>query len=173
MKIIARGYSLIEVVIYIALVVVVGGITAALTTQMILAVGRARASSVAVDGARRAIEVMTREIVEADLVYANSTGVNQLSIRTSKGLNEDSVLPYVYVDYFVVDGVLYRHQQGEVYPISSDTMNVVSLTPTILYDGEAVSVAVTTEFNTDRSDLREQSAVTLHSTITTRSYAND
>lgn len=173
MRTLPKGYSLIEVIIYTALVVVVGGVTTALTLQMVLSVGRARASSMAIDGARQALDMMTRDISQADLVYTGSTSSNQLSIRTTNGLSDDDVLPYVYVDYFVNNGILYRHTQGQTVAVSSDSVTVSDLSPVILYDGEAVSVSLSSTYNTGRDDLREQSEVTLHSTVTTRSYANN
>lgn len=165
------GYSLIEVVVYTALVVVVGGVTAALTMQMVQSVGRSRASLTALDNARRAMDVMTREVSYADSIYEPTTdSSSQLSVQTKHGLNEGDPWPYTYVDYFVVDGKLYEKRESGISQITSDNVVVDNFTITSLNNNSAVNIILTVHYLTTRSDLQQQSTVTLHSLIALRSY---
>lgn len=168
---IRKGYSLVEVVIYTALVVVVGGITATLTLQMVLSIGRTRASLTALDNARRAMDIITRDVAYGDSVYDATTGVNQLSIKTRNGIDEAVLpLPYTFIDYFLDNGTLYKHREGGVEQITSNNVVVTDFSTTAITGYNAVKVSITVQYDTARTDLKEQSEVTLHSTISMRSY---
>lgn len=166
-----KGYSLLEVVIYTALVVVVGGITAALTLQMVMSVGRARASLVAIDNTRRAMDVITRDVSVADNVYTDTTSGTQLSVRTRNNIGTTPPLPYEYIDFFVdaSTGILYKHNRGSVEQLISDNAIVTEFAVNPIGDN-MVKVSLTVRYDTAREDLKNQSEVTLHSTITMRSY---
>lgn len=168
-----RGYSLVEVVVYTALVVVVGGVTAALTLQMVLSVGRTRASLTALDNARRAMDVITRDVSVADSVYtptSEPTVTDQLSVRTRSNITTTPPLPYSYIDFFLENGILYKYQEGDFEQITSDNSVVTDFTATPITGHNAVKVSLTVQYDTERVDLQNESEVTLHSTITMRSY---
>lgn len=173
------GYSLVEIIVYVGLVVVIGGITSAMTMQMINATARARASTAAIDNARRVVDIVGREIALADSVYIQTSSfgngaTGQISLVTTQ--NKIAAEPFTYVDYYLDNGQIYRKREGaNAEQITGDNVVVESFLLTHLNGNpqqEAVRFEVRVRYDSAGQNLQNLSAVTLVSTVSMRDYAN-
>ena len=125
-----RGFTLIEILSYVAvLTIIVLAVSSFLLWATRLNV-KTRAVRETLDNARRAMEIITGEIKEAESIYTPTSvfGSNpgQLSLETKKYLpagETDS-----YVDFYVCDDKLCRKEEGQnPVALTSDRVRVSNL----------------------------------------------
>lgn len=176
MKRLARGFTLLEVMVYVSLMVIIGGILIAFTVSLITASLRARQVITTLDTARSALATVQRETTLATSVYTPTTvtgsATGQLSLLTTN--DPMSGDPDGYIDFYVDSGRLYVKREGSpAAQLTTDTVDVESFTVTVLDPtppAAAVRVSLTAAFRSLRPDDRQTSRVTLVSTIALRSY---
>jgi len=169
-----KGFSMVEVIAYIALLSIIGLAVTGFVYQLVRFNARARATAQALDDARRALAVITYEVRHAQGVYdpTSSFGSNpgQLSLATT--LSPPAGENGTYVDFYVDTGRLAVKRESQAAQIiTSEDTQVTNLTFTQLDDGlestpEAVRVGLTVEV--EGAAIKE--AVTLYATASLRSY---
>lgn len=170
-----QGFTLIEVLIYAALLVIVGVAVSSFFIQITNVVETSRRSREALDNARRSMNVIAQEIRHAEAVYTPTSAFapsdpGQLSLETSRDLPADENA--TYVDFYVDDERIYikRESQGAQL-ITSEKVKVTQLTFTHLNGSsgtEAVQINLTIEY---ADPIRGATTpVSLVSTASPRSY---
>ena len=176
MKKLARGFTLLEVMVYISLTVIIGGILIAFTLSLITASLRAREVITTLDTTRSTMATLQHEISQATSVYTPTTvqasAAGQLSLLTTNQAPAGDT--DAYVDFYVDNGRLFmKREGGSIAQLTTDTVAVENFTVTVLDatpPGAAVRVSLTVAFNTQRTDDRLTSRVTLVATTALRSY---
>lgn len=129
-KIGKNGFTLIEMVIYIAIMTIIVAALVIFVSDSLKANNKSLMLRESLDNAHRALEVITREIKHADEIYTPTslfgTSPGQLSLKTTKSLPEgeqDS-----YLDFYVEDGIVYIKKEGETpEALTSDSVEVTNL----------------------------------------------
>lgn len=170
------GYSLIEGVVYLSLILVIGAIAVAVALEIVSATSRVRHTTATIDNARRAMTVIEQEILEANDVYTPTSAFGahpgQLSLVTERNLPANETI--TYVDFFVQDGLLYVKREGQsAEPVTAPNLTVEDLQFTNLGVGTtapAVQTTITLAYSTNDPDDLAMSRITLTSTTTLRTY---
>jgi prepilin-type N-terminal cleavage/methylation domain-containing protein len=125
-----QGFTLFEILIYISILAI---ISVAIVSFVLWAINFNASSKAAIevqDNARRAMEIMTYEIREANSVYLPTsvffTHLGQLSLET--GLEPPAGETKTYKDFYLSNGVLYFKEEGSLpEPLTSDNVRVTNL----------------------------------------------
>jgi len=104
------GTSLIEVVVYIALLAIMGTAITFFAAQIIRHNAHARNTAQVIDSARSTLAFMTSEIRQSSRVYTPTSTLGahpgQLSLATTKDLPSDE--NETYVDFYIDNNRLYQ-----------------------------------------------------------------
>lgn len=122
-----KGVSLIEIIVYVALL---GGISVFIANSLIHitnAYHRARAEREVISNARLLLEAINKSVSQAQAVYAPTSrfddDAGQLSLVTVIGADPEHET--AYLDYYVDNGRLYRRAEGEnETPLSASTVRI-------------------------------------------------
>lgn len=167
------GFTLIEVVVYIGVL----GIILIAIFSLLIASNRsnikARAMRETSEDAKRAMDVMVREIKEAGSVYAPITDnyPNQLSLETTNYLptGEEAT----YIDFFLCGTSLcFKKESQNPFAITKENVEVNSLVFTRIVSGDSESVQIELGMNYKNPSGKPeyQATVDLTSTASLRSY---
>ncbi len=164
-----RGISLIEIVIYVALLGGVSVLIANFLIQTVNAYQRAYAEREVISNARLMLENINKSIGQANEVYAPTSRFNQdsgqLSLITQ--LNTTVGHTTAYVDFWVDNGRLWTRQEGGgETAISAASVRVVKFHLEQIAQGlnrEAVKVTIQVD-----SASRFPTSITLNSTTAIR-----
>ena len=167
------GFTLIEILIYSALLVIIGGVASAYFIQISNISETALRSRESLDNARRAMNVITQEIRHAEAVYTSTsvfdTNPGQLSLETTRDLPADENT--TYVDFYLDDGGIYLKRETKTEElITSEKVQVTDFTFTHLTGGTGNSVQVSLTVQYSDAFLGPATPVTLTQTATLRSY---
>jgi len=172
----SKGFTLIELVIYTALLVVVSVVSISFFIQVVGVTESSRRSREALDNAKRAIDVMSQEIKNAKSIYTptNIFGVHpgQLSLETIRDLPADE--NSTYVDFYVDDERLYIKKEGQAAElVTSEKVKVTNLVFTLLSPTSSspeVKIEITVAYADQVSGTSGVASVSLESTAELRSY---
>lgn len=122
-----RGLTLIEIVVYVA---ILGVLMVFISNSLIYlsnAYHRIRAEREVLSNARLVLETISRSLAQAENIYTPTSRFNddagQLSLITAVGA--DPQHQTAYVDYYVDNGRLYARAEGEnEIPLSASTVRV-------------------------------------------------
>jgi len=171
-----RGFSVIEMIIYVALVAIVGTVLTLFVSQLIKRSSHAQLTAQVLNNARRTTAIMAFEIRHAKAVYdptsAFGSDPGQLALVTTQNLpaGED----VTYVDFYVDDERLYRKREGQAAELlMSERTRVDKLVFTYLNQASeqpAIRIEMTVTPDTTASEALAQTSVTLFATASLRSY---
>ncbi|MBI2577900.1 MAG: hypothetical protein HYV77_03610 [Candidatus Wildermuthbacteria bacterium] len=172
MKGFSRGVTYIELIVYIAiLVVVVSGATSFLlwTARLHL---RSQSFQEVTDNASNALNTITREIRKSAGIYTPTTSSTQLSLATKEYMpaGESSS----YIDFFLCGTALCLKKESQnPVVLTSDRVEVTSLQFQEVRTGlnrSSVQIAIGVEYKNpdNRPDL--EASITLTSTASLRAY---
>jgi len=171
------GFTLIEVLIYIG---VLGIILTAIFSLLIVSNRsniKAKVMRETLEDARRAMDVMVREIKEAKSVYVPTTGFNPLTNSYQLSLETINYLPVdeetTYIDFFLCDSHLcLKKESQDPVSITKDNVEVNNLAFTRIVSGDSTSVQIELEMKYKNPSNRPeyQATVNLTSTASLRSY---
>ena len=169
-----RGFTLIELVIYAALIMVVSGVIVAFVIQIINVTETSRRGRESLDNAKRSVDLISQEIRHATGVYIPTVvaGANpgQLSLETSRDIPTDE--ESTYVDIYVDDERLFIKREGQSELIvTSQKVIVTELIFTILQDSnqrQSVRTQITVRYVDPISGPTND--VSLVSTVELRSF---
>src|SRR3989344_2446612 len=171
-----RGYSLIEGLVYLTLIVVIGSITVATAVKTISAASRIRMMTASLDNARRSIYSISQEVARASDIYSPTSeflsSPGQLSLVTTRDLPEGET--QTYVDFFVDDGHLYMKRESINFDgmasseqITAENVVVENMTFMYISDaifGPAVRIQITVAYDTNDRVERDLSRINLVAT---------
>lgn len=164
------GIGLIEVMVYTALLFLLGLAVAGFVFQLTRFNNRSAASAQALDDARRAVSVLIHEIRHSSSVYSPTSifgsHPGQLSLETTRQApaGEDST----YIDFYVDNERLYLKREGAAAQlVTSPRVRVTNAVFTHLAPSVAPS-AVRLELTIRLAGAANQSPVTLQATASPR-----
>jgi len=169
------GFTLIEVLIYIAVLVIIITAVSAFFLWGIRSNTKAKVMRETLDNSRRAIETITREIKEAVSIYTETSTFNshpgQLSLETTKYLPEGEST--TYVDFYLCGTQLcLKKESQDPIALTSDKVEVNNLVFSRIITNEIPSVQISLNINyknfTGRPEY--QASVNLISTTSLRRY---
>jgi len=166
-----RGFTLIEVLIYIG---VLGIILIAIFSLLIVSYRsniKARVMRETLEDARRAMDIMVREIKEAKSVYIPTTNSSQFSLETINYLPTDE--DTTYIDFFLCDSHLcLKKESQDPVSITKDNVEVNNLVFTRIVSGDSTSIQILLgmKYKNPSSRPEYQATVNLTSTSSLRSY---
>lgn len=169
----SRGFTIIEIVIYIAILVLVLLLANSVIFYLNKANSITKADREALENARRALDMMSYEIKGAKSVYTTTTSSTQLSLETylSADLPTDETISFV--DFFLCGTriCVKKESQNSVF-ITSDTVEVSALNFTQINTlrAAAIKIDLTVNYKNPLNLPQFNSSVNLTSTISLRSH---
>jgi hypothetical protein len=165
-----NGTSLIEAVIYVALLAAISSLLVNFLLQIGDAYHRVRAEREVLSNARLLIETIGKAVAQADEVYAPTSRFDidpgQLSLVTTLGAPPEHTTRYL--DFWVDNGRLWLRQEGEAaLPLSASSVRVTRFRLERVVQGlNRRGVKVTLEVRYARPKFN--AASTLHATTALR-----
>lgn len=162
-----KGFTLIEALVYIAVVSIVAAAVSALVLWTIRANNKARALRETTDNMRQALDVITREVRQARSVYAPTGSTDQVSLETT-------VLPagevISFVDLYRCGTRLCIKREGEAAEaLTNDTVEVVDLRfRQIASSTPAVQVALTLRYKNPQNRIEFRALMSATTTAAVR-----
>ena len=170
-QILKSGFTLMEILIYIAVLAIIVLAVSAFLTWSIKSNAKTEAMREVSDNARRAMEIMTYEIREAKSIYTLTSTSTQFSLETTHYLPEGET--FTYIDFYLCDSNLCLKKESQ-NPISltSDSVEVKNLVFDQIITGEAPSIQINLKIDYKNPNKRPeyQASVELNSTASLRSY---
>lgn len=168
------GFTLIEILVYTALFVIIGGVVSAYFIQISNVAESSRRSREALDNARSALGIITQEVRHATAVYTPTSvfgsSPGQLSLETTRDLPADENT--TYVDFYLDDQRIFMKKESQAAElVTSEKVKVTQFTLTHLTGstaGSAVRINMTVEYAD--SFVGPKTPVTLVQTASLRSY---
>lgn len=166
-----KGFTLIEVLIYIAVLVIIVTAISAFFLWGIRSNTKARVMREVLDNGTRAMGILTREIKEAKSIYTPTSDPTQLSLETIKYLpvGEDST----YIDFYLCGTQLcFKKESQDPVALTSNKVEITNLAFSEVVTNEIPSVQVDLTVDYDDSTGRPeyQASVDFTSTISLRGY---
>lgn len=171
-----KGFTLIEMLMYVAIMIVVGSVLVVFIPQVTRQNAYMQAKSEVLDNATSIMATMEKEIKHSVSVYIPTTvfdtSPGQLSLETR--FNTISTEESTFVDFYVDDDRLYiKREEQSAQLLLSDKIKIDSLIFTNLNAGgdyPVIRIALTASYDSSSSEVSAQSQVTLTSTVSAREY---
>lgn len=150
-----KAFSLLEAVIYTALVGAVLAVMAYAVNSMFLVFNSISAQNEIVENARTVVDIIILETKQADEIYTPTSSSFQLSLKTS--VNLPSGEEYGYVDFYLDNGRIYQKRDGQTQqPITSESVFVSNLSFQYLPQGQPDSVLAAFDIRSNIDSLKEE-----------------
>lgn len=170
-----RGFSLIEVLIYIAVVAVLTVAVAGTFLWLVKYQTKAGAIQEATDNAAFLMAVISREIRSAQQVYLATTVLNndsgQLSLKTAQGALDGETI--TYIDFYLCGNQLCLKREGAPPIIlSSDKVEIEQLKFNRIVTGqrESLEIILTLGFTNPKNVPEKEASLTLNSVASLGGY---
>jgi len=170
-----KSFTLMEVLIYIAVLAIVVLIVFSFFLWATRANTKAKAMREVLDNARRAMEIMTYEIKEAKSIYTPTSTFDshpgQLSLETKKYLPEGETTSYI--DFYLCGFQLcLKKESQDPVTLTSDRVEVSNLMFSRIVTSGIPSIQINLEIDYKNPTGRPeyQASITSTSTASLRSY---
>lgn len=165
-----NGFSLLEIVIYIALLAVISVFLTQSVLSLATAYRKAQAERDVLAAGRTAMETISREVQRAKSVYQPTSvfaaDAGQLSLETP--LDPMSGESAAYADFYVDNGRLYEKREGaDALPLTPESVNVAKFYVERIPAGSRESARITLEI-VSRPPGKLDARATLISSFTPR-----
>lgn len=169
-----RGFTLLETVVYIALLTIVTTFLASFILDLSRSFNKARIKADVASQARRALELITKEIKEAKSVYTPTsyfgTGGSQRQLSLETLYNIPTGENSTFVDFYLDNQKIYQKRENQAAEsITSDRVKITNLTFDLISSNNIV-IKIDAQFNTTSIDPAYQAQISLESSATLRSY---
>jgi type II secretory pathway pseudopilin PulG len=168
------GFTLVEMLVYIAIVSMVGGVLTSVLISNLRAYDKSQARQNVLNNVHDSLRIITEEIKYAKSVYtptsvfASDSG--QLSLEVTFNLPAGENI--TYIDYYLDGGRIYEKREGLLtLPITSERVFVERLRfeqNTVSASQDSVSVEIEARINTTSVKPKDQARVTLTSAASLR-----
>ena len=164
-----RGFTLLEIVIYIAILSLVLLLVSTSIFYFIQSQAQTKGDREVLENARRVLEAITYEINGAKSIYTPTTTQNQLSLETSRYLPDNETISYI--DFFLcgLRVCLKKESQSPIF-LTSDDVQVSNLAFTQVTTTTSNSIKINLTMNYINTINGRQPSVSLTSTASLRSY---
>lgn len=168
-----NGFSLVEVLVYIAILGVVVSVTVGFFSDLMQTYSKTSAKSDVTSNISSALKIISDEIKYAGGIYTPTTVLNsnsgQLSLATA--FNAPTGHSTTFVDYYLDNGVIYEKREGiSATPLTSNRVFVTALRyERFISNGkDTVKVIIDGKINTASTNPEYQANISLTSTISLR-----
>ncbi len=171
-----RGFSLIESLVYVAIVGIIISAVAYFLADVFKTYDKAQAKKTVLNNLNLALNYISNEIKYSNSIYTPTsvfaTSSGQISLQTSLNLPADHTA--TYVDFYLDNGVIYEKREGALAtPITSDRVFVTKLlfekiTSTTTKD--SIKTTISGKMNTQAQDYKNQANTSVSSTDSLRGY---
>ncbi len=169
-----QGFSLIEMLFYIAIVTVLGGVVIILIFALINGFSKVLTKKEILNNARTSMDRMLNEIKYAVSVYAPTSDFvgnpGHLSLESAISIPQND--KRTYVDFYIVSGRLFLKREGKSAEVlTTEKINITSLKfdhYNATASSEAVGITLTFEQNPANPAPELQNKITLQSTAALR-----
>lgn len=171
-----KGFTLVEMLIYIAVLSTVILTVSSFFLWIVRLNGKAKAMREVTDNAQRVMGVLSLEIKEAKSIYAPtsvfSTSTGQLSLETTKYLSSGET--QTYIDFFLCEKRLCLKKEGQdPIALTSDSVEVkamefnqIATTSTI----PSIRVSLTIDYKAPAEKPEYFASINTTSTVSIRAY---
>lgn len=168
-----KSFTLIEVLVYIAVLVIV---MVAISSFLVWAIeinAKARATKETLDNARRSMEIMIYEIKESENIYDSTSAFDshpgQLSLKTGNHLptGENSS----YIDFYICDDHLcFKKESQDPIVLTSERVEITNLVFSQIITDQIPSVQInlTVDYKNPSGRTEYQASSTLRSVVSLR-----
>jgi len=170
-----RGFTLMEVLVYIAILAIVILVISSFLIWAVRTNTKNKVMAETLDNARRAVEIITHEIKEAESIYAPTSIFDshpgQLSLETKKYSPVGESL--TYVDFYLCENhlCLKKESQDPIF-LTSDRVEVKNLIFSQIISGQIPSIQIDlrVDYKNPAGRPEYQASVDLRSVASLRSY---
>jgi type II secretory pathway pseudopilin PulG len=170
-KISQRGISLVEILVYIGVFSLIAVVIVSFVFWLIRSNIKAKVVRETLNNSKRIMELMTKEIREAESVYIPTTSSTQLSLKTIKHLASGEEISFI--DFYLCGTriCLKKESQDPIF-LSSENIEVNNLVFTQIASDQAANIQIDLGVNYknpgDRPEYR--ALIDLTSSASLRSY---
>lgn len=133
-----KGFTLIEVIAYVAVLGIIGTSFSAVFLWSIKTYTKSQVMQETTWNAQRAMDIMVQEIREAEDVYSSTTGVSQLSLETTRYAAPGH--PTSFIDFFLCEEKLcFKRESQDAVVLTSNNVRVMELSFQKVRTGAAIS----------------------------------
>jgi type II secretory pathway pseudopilin PulG len=170
------GFTLMEILIYVGVLAIVILTISSFFLWITRSNAKAKAMRETLENAKRAMEIMTSEIREAESIYTPtsvfSTSSGQISLETKKYLPEGEETSYI--DFYLCENHLCLKKEGEnPIALTSDSVeiknlefNLITTTSTL----PSIQINLKVDYKNPQNRPELIASVILNSTVSLRSY---
>ena len=170
------GFTLMEILIYVGVLAIVILTISSFFLWITRSNAKAKAMRETLENAKRAMEIMTSEIREAESIYTPtsvfSTSSGQISLETKKYLPEGEETSYI--DFYLCENRLCLKKEGEnPIALTSDSVeiknlefNLITTTSTL----PSIQINLKVDYKNPQNRPELIASVILNSTVSLRSY---
>jgi len=171
-----KGFTLIEIVIYIGILGIIVSIVASILLWVVNSNVKVKAMRDVLANGRRAIAIMSHEIKEAKGIYFPTTTSTQISLETSEHVPQGENMSYL--DFFLcgqgnaTNTLCVKKESVSPYALTSETVEIRNLMFSLVYSSTTPSLGITLEIRYKNPNNRSerQASVILNSTVLSRGY---
>lgn len=163
-----NGFTLIEILVYISVLTIVILAVSSFFLWAIRSNNKAKAIRETHYSVRRAMDIISYEIREANSVYTPTTNSNQLSLETTKYLPVDETS--TFIDFFLCGTqVCFKKESQSPFALTSDRVEVNSLN-FIQVASTSVQIGIGINFENPENRSELQVFINATSTASIRAY---
>ncbi|MCH7604693.1 type II secretion system protein [Patescibacteria group bacterium] len=166
-----NGFTLIEILIYLVVLVIIMVTVSSFLLWMVRTTTKIQVVRDTVSNARHAMNVMTREIREADSLYTPTSTSTQLSLETRR--NTPFGETTTYIDFFLCGSALCLKRES-ASPISLTTDNVevadIEFVQVTTSSVPSVQIRLQIDYKNPGNKVDLDASITTTSTVSLRSY---
>lgn len=166
-----KGFTLIEILIYIAILAMIVSVTSSFLNWSIKSNTKAKAMRETLDNTRRVVEIMSHEIKEAKSIYIPTSVFDshpgQLSLETLHYL--PAAEETSYIDFYLCETYLCFKKEGQNSIIlTSDRVEVNNLEFTQI--GNSLQIHLKIDYKNPYNRPEYRASVNITSTVLLRNY---
>lgn len=164
------GFTLVEILVYIAILGIVGSIAANLFIDFLGSYTKIKVKKEILAGSRLALDDIVFEIKHAKSIYTTASSTSQLSLETL--LNPPADESATYVDFYIDNGMIMRKKEGQnPESLTSNRIEITNLNFTYLgaaADPSSVKIDIDARYRSNLLKQKYQSEVNISSSASLR-----
>lgn len=166
-----KGFTLLEILVYLAVALIIISVIVSFVLWIISSSNKNRIVRDTMFVAKRAMQIMTHEIKEADSVYTPTTTNDQLSLETKKYLPDQEKSSYI--DFYICEEALCMKKEAQnPIIITPDNVRVSNLTFKYILSGgsQSIGINMTIDYQNNSGRPEYETSINLESSMSLRLY---